>query len=48
MKQKVETDVHTLDKFRIIGTLSNMKEFADDWKCPEKSRMNPEKKCAVW
>ena len=48
MKSKQETDVHALDRFRVIGPLSNMKEFADDFKCPVGSKMNPAKRCAVF
>lgn len=48
MKNKVGTDIHSLDRFRVIGTLSNMQEFADAFNCPEGSNMNPKNKCAVW
>lgn len=48
MKGKVESDNHSLDRFRVIGALSNMKEFAEAFNCPEGSRMNPKQKCAVW
>lgn len=48
MKNKVESDNHTLDRFRVIGAISNMQEFAEAWNCPEGSKMNPKKKCALW
>lgn len=48
MRYKVESDLHSLDRFRVIGALSNMKEFSDAWNCPAGSRMNPTNKCAVW
>lgn len=48
MKNNVETDVHSLNRFRVLGPLSNMLEFATAWHCPAGSLMNPLKKCAVW
>ncbi|XP_057327326.1 neprilysin-2-like [Microplitis mediator] len=41
-------DNHSPAEFRVVGSLSNMKEFSDDFKCPLGSPMNPENKCAVW
>ncbi|CAO1337117.1 unnamed protein product [Diamesa serratosioi] len=48
MKNKRETDVHALDRFRVIGPTSNMKMFATDFNCPVGSPMNPAKRCAVF
>jgi neprilysin len=48
MKKRILTGVHSPNSFRVLGTFSNMKEFADDFKCPMNSKMNPEKKCEVW
>lgn len=48
MKIKVETDNHSLDKFRVNIPLMNMPEFAEAFECPLGSKMHPEKKCAVW
>lgn len=42
------TDVHAPNKFRIIGTFSNMETFAQDFKCAPGSKMNPVNKCHVW
>jgi len=50
MKLKVLTGVHSPDPFRVQGPMSNMEEFAADWKCASGSRMNPpsNQKCKVW
>ncbi|XP_043263785.1 neprilysin-2 isoform X2 [Colletes gigas] len=48
MKLRITTGFHSPGKFRVLGPLSNMEEFAKDFKCPLGSKMNPEKKCAVW
>ncbi|XP_058793347.1 neprilysin-2-like isoform X3 [Phymastichus coffea] len=48
LKLRITTGVHSPGEFRVIGPLSNMPEFAKDFKCPIGSRMNPEKKCSVW
>lgn len=48
MKQRLLTDVHAPPKFRVIGTLSNSKEFSDAFKCPVGSTMNPVTKCELF
>ncbi|XP_076162839.1 M13 family metallopeptidase neprilysin 2 isoform X1 [Ptiloglossa arizonensis] len=48
MKLRITTGFHSPGKFRVLGPLSNMEEFAKDFNCPLGSKMNPEKKCAVW
>ncbi|XP_070206697.1 endothelin-converting enzyme homolog [Littorina saxatilis] len=45
---QIVRDPHSPAKFRVIGTLSNSKEFAREWGCPKGSVMNPTKKCEVW
>jgi membrane metallo-endopeptidase-like protein 1 len=42
------TDNHALSQFRVLGTFSNSREFASDFKCAEGSKMNPIEKCEVW
>ncbi|XP_034989036.2 endothelin-converting enzyme 2 [Zootoca vivipara] len=42
------TDPHSPDKFRVIGTLSNSRDFVEHFDCPVGSLMNPGKHCEVW
>ncbi|RXM99755.1 Endothelin-converting enzyme 2 [Acipenser ruthenus] len=42
------TDPHSPPKFRVIGTLSNSKDFAEHFKCPTGSPMNSGQRCEVW
>jgi len=46
--ESIKDDVHAPSMFRIIGTLSNSKEFAKAFNCPLGSNMNPKEKCEVW
>ncbi|XP_025191848.1 neprilysin-like isoform X2 [Melanaphis sacchari] len=41
-------DDHSPNTARVIGSLRNSPEFAEAWKCPAGSRMNPSKKCSMW
>uniref|UniRef100_A0A1I8P4T7 Peptidase M13 N-terminal domain-containing protein n=1 Tax=Stomoxys calcitrans TaxID=35570 RepID=A0A1I8P4T7_STOCA len=42
-------DSHCPGRFRLKGVLSNSEEFADTFKCPRGSGMNPRaKKCRIW
>lgn len=45
---QIEKDPHSPPMYRVIGSLSNLREFSDTFKCPLGSRMNPERKCEVW
>lgn len=44
----ITTDVHSPNEFRVIGTISNMRDFANDFHCAAGTKMNPVKKCEVW
>lgn len=48
MKLQITSDPHAPEMFRVNGPLSNMKEFADDFNCPDDSKMNTKEKCNVW
>ncbi|XP_068627793.1 neprilysin-11-like [Battus philenor] len=48
LKSKMVEGVHSPNKIRVIGTLSNSEEFAQAWGCPKGSPMNPEHKCVLW
>jgi putative endopeptidase len=41
-------DVHSPGEFRVLGPLSQMKEFADTFQCKRGSTYNPEKRCYLW
>ncbi|XP_054287381.1 neprilysin-1-like [Macrosteles quadrilineatus] len=45
---KIRSAVHSPGPIRVIGPLSNSKDFASAYKCPQGSPMNPLKKCSVW
>lgn len=47
-KNKITTGMHSPNEFRVNGVMSNMREFAFDFNCPEGTKMNPEHKCQVW
>lgn len=45
---QIEKDPHSPPNFRVIGSLSNLPEFAKEFNCPVGSHMNPTEKCEVW
>ncbi|XP_078035136.1 M13 family metallopeptidase neprilysin 3 isoform X3 [Augochlora pura] len=45
---QIEKDSHSPPKYRVIGPLSNLPEFASEFNCPKGSKMNPIHKCEVW
>lgn len=48
LHNKLKTAVHPPGKFRVIGTLSNSKDFSEAFNCKLGMPMNPTSKCSVW
>ncbi len=48
LRQQVTTDPHTPAMFRVLGPLSNLREFAEAFECESGTPMNPKEKCVVW
>ncbi|ALC47560.1 CG5527 [Drosophila busckii] len=43
------TDVHTIDKYRVLGAVGNNEDFGQVFNCPRGSAMNTESaKCRIW
>ena len=47
-KQKKTRNPHSPAKLRVIGSVSNTKDFAKVFNCPEGKPMNPTNKCSIW
>ncbi|XP_077302517.1 M13 family metallopeptidase neprilysin 2 isoform X2 [Arctopsyche grandis] len=48
LKLRITTGFHSPGRFRVVGPISNMEEYAKDFNCPLGSKMNPKHKCRVW
>uniref|UniRef100_W5M719 Endothelin-converting enzyme 1 n=2 Tax=Lepisosteus oculatus TaxID=7918 RepID=W5M719_LEPOC len=47
-REGVITDPHSPSRFRVIGTVSNSREFSQHFNCKHNSPMNPQRKCELW
>lgn len=45
---QIEKDLHSPARIRALGSLSNLKEFSEEFNCRPGSKMNPKEKCDVW
>jgi len=48
IKLRVKTDPHSPGKFRVLGSLINLVDFAKAFQCKVGSFMNPTSRCEVW
>ncbi|KAL1758319.1 hypothetical protein FB107DRAFT_258860 [Schizophyllum commune] len=48
--QRIRTDPHSPNVWRVQGTVFNIPEFAEAFKCPKNATLNPpmEKRCIFW
>ena len=46
--QDVRGDIHFPARYRVFGCAMNSDDFAEAFKCPVGSPINPEKKCVLW
>ncbi|MDQ3334028.1 MAG: M13 family metallopeptidase [Myxococcota bacterium] len=48
LAKRLASDPHAPPKFRVYGSLRNMKEFSEAFSCAPGTPMNPAKTCSVW
>ncbi len=48
IQRRLTTDPHSPPKFRVYGSLRNLREFSEAFKCAAGTPMNPAKTCSVW
>jgi putative endopeptidase len=47
-ERRLTVDSHAPPKFRVFGSLRNLPEFAEAFRCPAGTPMRPAKTCSVW
>lgn len=47
-KMQIEKDDHTVAKYRVIGPISNLPDFSQEFNCKSGTKMNPIDKCVIW
>jgi putative endopeptidase len=47
-KTQINSDTHSLPKFRVNGVVSNLPEFANAFLCTENQAMAQKNRCSVW
>jgi putative endopeptidase len=48
IRQIAATNEHPWDKYRVLGTLSNMPEFQAAFKCAATDKMVRKDRCQIW
>ena len=48
LAKRLANDPHAPPKFRVYGSLRNLKEFSEAWACAPGTPMNPATSCSVW
>jgi putative endopeptidase len=48
IRRRLTVDPHAPPKFRVYGSLRNLKEFSEAFSCAPGTPMNPAKTCSVW
>lgn len=48
LKSSLENGSHSPMRYRVLGPVAHHKYFAEAFKCPLNSAMNPVKKCTIW
>jgi putative endopeptidase len=47
-RMRITVDPHSSPRFRVLGSLSSLPEFAKAWQCRSGTTMRPAHACSVW